>query len=352
VVIVVGKGDTVRKEARTAQERARLEREGRVLAFARHPGVVELLAAEPEALILRRVDGGSLADSASAASAARSEHEVAALGSAIATVLADLHDIGVAHGRVAASHVLLEPDGRPVLCGLGHGRCPGMPDGPDPADDVADLGAMLASLVAPGTSGALSRALVHTGHARPSRRPTARDLSRTLAGVAAGAPLPGAIRRRVAARPRPPDRARKRFLETGHGELVAAAAVAVAVVGLTLAASRTRARATAPHQTPVVVSGGVVVTANGRYRVGGPGDEVVLGRWRCIVGAGALAAVLRTSTGAVWVFDGWATPARALDPRLVARVPGATALRAARVAPGCDRLVVVRRSEPPITLAI
>jgi hypothetical protein len=334
----VGTARVVRKEARTAEERARLGRECRVLAFARHPGVVELLAAEPdhdrpEVLVLRAVEGGALADAG-----VLQDRQVAALGAAIATVLADLHDIGVVHGRVEPSHVLLEPDGRPVLSGLGHGRSPGLPEGPNPADDVAALGTMLASLLGPAAPVPLLRVLARTGHARSARRPTARRLASTLGAMAAGADVPP--RRGKGAGPgrAPRDRPRPRL-----GTLaVAGVVVAVGFMGLTLV------RATESTGPPLVMPGGIVVTASGRYRIGGPGDQIVLGRWRCP--GGPVPAVLRVSTGEVWAFDGWATPAGVLDPRLVARVPGAARLRVAAAASGCDRLVVVRRSGPPVTL--
>src|SRR5205823_14171913 len=44
---------------------------------------------------------------------------VAPLVAHVATTLADLHELGVSHGAVEPSHILLHPDGRPVLCSLG-----------------------------------------------------------------------------------------------------------------------------------------------------------------------------------------------------------------------------------------
>jgi serine/threonine protein kinase len=306
-------GATIRKEAQTAEDRVRLRHESQVLAAAHHPGIVEVLDAQPDHIVLRPVEGGTLADRGRLAPT-----EVAALGAAIATTLADLHDLGVVHGQVAASHVLLEPDGRPVLCGFGRGRWPGQPDGPSPADDVAALGKMLTSQLSAGPTGALSGVLAQAGHTRPGRRPTARRLARTLSALATDEP------RR--------DRPRNRTDEPTAGavscrtsrrvvQFIAAGAAGALVLGLGLA------RPGPPSP---------------RYRVGVPGDRVVVGRWRC--SGVARPAVLRPSTGDVWAFDG--------RPRLVATVPGATTLRVVAAAPGCDRLVVLRSSGLPVTLDV
>ena len=59
-----------------------------------------------------------------------------------ASTLADLHELGITHGRIDASHVLLGDNGRPRLCGFGDGRRAAAPE-----DDVAMLGALLAELL-------------------------------------------------------------------------------------------------------------------------------------------------------------------------------------------------------------
>ena len=45
--------------------------------------------------------------------------EVAGLAGALAATLGDLHDLGIVHGAVVPEHVIVSPDGRPVLCGFG-----------------------------------------------------------------------------------------------------------------------------------------------------------------------------------------------------------------------------------------
>jgi hypothetical protein len=49
-------------------------------------------------------------------------------------------------------------------------------------------------------------------------------------------------------------------------------------------------------------------------------------------------ALLRPSTGAVFVFSGWADAGSTLDERERTRLPGATDLRAAPRLDGCDDL--------------
>lgn len=66
-----------------------------------------------------------------------------------------------------------------------------------------------------------------------------------------------------------------------------------------------RAAGGGPCRGPVRVEGRVVVVGTDRFEVGTVGDEVVVGDWDC---DGAVTpAVLRPSTGEVFVFHGWAT---------------------------------------------
>src|ERR1039458_5855060 len=110
---------TVRKVATTAADAERLDREAAMLAAARHPGIVQLRAARPERLEVKAVSGWCLSDIGALQPA-----EVAGIGCAIATILADLHALGIVHGALESSHVLIERNGRPILCSLGRGRLP------------------------------------------------------------------------------------------------------------------------------------------------------------------------------------------------------------------------------------
>jgi tRNA A-37 threonylcarbamoyl transferase component Bud32 len=332
-------GKTVRKVAHTSGERIRLERELTVLEQARHPGVVHLVDAEvgddgPSALVLAAVDGGPLADAGQL-----SPRHVAALGAELATTLADLHDIGVIHGGLDPSHVLLDGDGRPVLCSFGRGRSRGDRDGPSPADDVAALAAMLESQLDGSEAVLLRRALARARARRrgPARRPSSRRLAATLGTLGAL----GAMAVQPAGRP--PNR---------RGPVVialVAIAVAAAVAGWAVTTGA-RSRPSCPPVDagcrPLAHTAGTVNTPAGRYRVGRPGDQVVLGRWQCA--PDARLALLRPATGEVWAFDGWAGLAGTLAARLVTTVPGATGLRVASSGSGCDRLVVLRVSGPSL----
>lgn len=120
----------------------RVEAEEEALAAAGgHPGVVAPVGVEEGVLRTRMVDGCSLAELGPLAA-----DEVAGVAAAVAATLADLHDLGLAHGGIEAAHVLVGRDGRVVLCSLGRGG--------DPAGDVAALGRLVEDLLGAGPEGA------------------------------------------------------------------------------------------------------------------------------------------------------------------------------------------------------
>jgi hypothetical protein len=187
------------KAATTSAEIDRLAAEADRIRQVSHPGVVSFVdhrvhtdEAELHTLYvgtsLERWSGGL--------------PQVAGLLAALATTVADLHDAGVVHGRLEPSHVLVRPDGRPVLCGLSP-----PPDGSVPGDDVAALGELLRTLLAgadaqPGRS-SLRKILEPAAPRRrltlvadratdplPERRPSARALARALLDAMPEAELP------------------------------------------------------------------------------------------------------------------------------------------------------------------
>lgn len=170
---------------------AGLKAEGEILRFAAHPGVVEVIRSQASGegweLVLRRVRGSDLRGQPP-----WSAEEVAGFGAAAATILADLHDLGVIHGRLGPEHVLHDESGRPVLCGFGHARrCLGDPAGEDrKADDVADLARCLAARLPAGAPRAVQRTLDRATGGRRQRPVTARQLARNLGRSVAGAALP------------------------------------------------------------------------------------------------------------------------------------------------------------------
>ncbi|KZC94908.1 hypothetical protein AWH51_11670 [Clavibacter tessellarius] len=90
--------------------------------------------------------------------------EVATLLASVLRGLGDLHQVGIAHGALDLTHVLLDGTGRPVLGGLGSAHLPGGSDeegaasgpghGTDPmADDLARVARMAAALRMPHDGG-------------------------------------------------------------------------------------------------------------------------------------------------------------------------------------------------------
>jgi hypothetical protein len=215
----------VRKRAQTAGEAVRVRREADLLDVAAHPGLVEVAGFEdgehPE-LRTSRIDGTRLADHASSLDV----EEVAGVVAAVAATLADLHGMGLVHGAVAPEHVLLDGDGRPVLCSLGYGGLVG--EGPsivpslaapylaparmggeplDPSFDVFSLGALLASLLPDATGHARAGSVdalrrIAEQVTAGSGRLTARQVADAVHDAVPGARLPGTTRATVPPRPR------------------------------------------------------------------------------------------------------------------------------------------------------
>lgn len=220
------------KCAETADEAARLRREADLLEVATHPGLVELAGLEDgTAPVLRTVsvDGPSLA-----AGDALEIEEVAGVAAAVASILADLHGMGLVHGAVAPAHVLVDSDGRPVLCGLGYGGltgepCSQTPDLPeafvdptradavvlDPSADVFGVGALILFLLARtdgrarSAGGEALRAAAQRATAPDAlSRPTARQLADAVHDAVTSPRLPcqrGADAAAATSRPDPVD---------------------------------------------------------------------------------------------------------------------------------------------------
>ena len=168
-----------------------MRREVEVLRAVRHPGVVELVAVEegPEGptMLTAPADAPSLARLANL-----SLEEVAGVVAAVASTLADLHDLGIVHGGLTAEQVLVAADGRPVLRGFAHGGRIGEPRVTEaaPPPEVADPGRVGGDALDPAADvyavGVLLRRLVDAaadGRAERGRRGSA-DALRSLAGRA------------------------------------------------------------------------------------------------------------------------------------------------------------------------
>jgi tRNA A-37 threonylcarbamoyl transferase component Bud32 len=234
---VIGDGHGRRvfsKRADDADEAARLRREADVLQVAGHPGLVELLTFEDglePRLTTAHIEGRTAAEAGIAA-----VDEVAGVVASVASTLADLHALGLVHGAVVPEHVVLDGEGRPVLCSLGYGglagerascRAPWSPaaadpsqtddDRLDPAVDVYGLGALLSFLLAEAESGrngvaahALRRLAERAVVGDPRDRPSAREIADAVHEAVVGARLPGSRGDPAAAVPPDPLAARRR----------------------------------------------------------------------------------------------------------------------------------------------
>ncbi len=382
------------KRASDQAARDRLAHEAAVLVQARHPGVVELVAGpgsgagdEDGDLVLRWIGTRTLADLR-----APSAVEVAVHLAAVAATIADLHDRGVVHGRVTADHVVLDGDGRPVLCGFGEASTAADTRHPR-TEDVAGLGRLLGALLerSPGTRRpdrgtrdqrrALA-ALAASATARDvARRPSARALAERVAAIGPGgrpdppaaAPSPSGPEvgsagdpadddalehlRRVLdddrpRRPRPPRPFPTSRLVAGLGALVALV-IAVGALVRSGGGDDVAGRDPRPAVSPTIPGSSsttgtppdqrldtrpVAELDGRRFAVGDPGDVVAVGDWTCV--GRPLAAVLRPTTGDVFVFTSWAPPGGRVEAASLGRVPGAVALRPGPD-PGCGGLVAV-----------
>jgi hypothetical protein len=329
---------TVRAEGADAV--ARLRRRAELLRRAAHPGVVELRSWHDEGTVGtlhltdpgdRRLDTHPPTDPVGAA------HLVAALASTIA----DLHAIGIAHCSLHSSEVALDDRDRPVLCGFDAARST-LDPGAASADVVA-LGDILefCTTAAGRSAPRTTRRLRSIGERARSGEPTAREIAAECAEAATLEPVPRSAMPAVA------------------GLLAVAAALAWwntstdgSPVGTpsTSSAPATTVPAAAPGPTltpapqrpmPATSDEGemrpVLVHAGSTFRVGLPGDRWAIGDWRC---SGHLhPAVLRPATGAVFVFDDWATTSSTVTVAALSHHAGATDIQARRRG-DCDDLVL------------
>lgn len=155
-------GDVVvRKAAEGTAAVERLRNEAAVLDCLKDvPGVpaarwAELVPGEPASLEIDHVGANDLTTAG-----ALPLRAVVGLGARVATTLALVHDRQVVHGRIEASHVVLDRFGEPWVVGFGdatYGTERVDDAGRTASDDVAALGALLGSLLDTAASGSRSR---------------------------------------------------------------------------------------------------------------------------------------------------------------------------------------------------
>jgi hypothetical protein len=173
-----------------------------------HPHLVrlrEVRGAGPDlVLVMDHVAGGTLA-ALLGRRPALAVAEAVTLAAPLAEALAAVHVGGLVHGRVSADHVLLAPDGRPVLGDLAPDLWPDLwPDlsparsgadveaagePPTPAADVRALAALCRAATGGVQPPALRTVLDAAAAPDPSARPSAAELAAQLLGTVAPAPI-------------------------------------------------------------------------------------------------------------------------------------------------------------------
>lgn len=370
------------KWASTATELARLRHEAEMLDRARHPGVVELVDVafdETSGVVRMAAVSGSALDRFRA----MSPSEVAGLIAAVAETVSDLHLMGIVHGSIDRHHVLVDDDGRPVLCGLADAS---PIEGCDPSADVQAVGLLMSSLL-PSTVRTpeveVLRALAAWATSPDRRhRPSAAELAAAITERVRNAslPRPTVDSPTTAAAPNP---RWKRAAGVGVAVALLAATAALVVNGSAEAGPRPaaarRAGSPPPRRPTTTITrrerrcyleasptradfdgdgcdepysfvDGTLVAGQRRWLVGTPGDLAAVARWGCQRRASL--ALVRPTTGQVWMFSGWAQAGRPVTGRLVGTVPDA-----ASVGPGdpdhdgCAEVVVTRADGPAVVLA-
>jgi len=169
---------------------AKLRREAAVLAYARHPGVITMCGYED--------DGDEVTVTTEAMSGPRlteirlTAQELAGVAAVLATTLADLHEIGIAHGAVTPDAVRLGPDGQPVLEDFAQakkltGPFTGWPTTEEAMADERSLGALVSMMLSRAPSEVRSLPGIDHGHLGPAAKRPQRSVHATLARVVAAA---------------------------------------------------------------------------------------------------------------------------------------------------------------------
>lgn len=308
-----------------------LRREAALLGMLAGRGVPAVLALDDDGATVRLAI--ALAPPLRAAG-----HDARAVAAQVAAVLARAHDAGVVHGPLLEEHLLGSPD-EVVVGGWAHAG-PG-----DPATDVAEVGRLLQRLAGddpelaaigaralatdPPTMAAIAASLAVDEPSAPERRTLPRG--RLLAALGAAAVLVVAGVTVGAARPAP---------DAAHPDDPPATVGRPTTTTTTTATTTTTTATTVtPTTLPIAeVHGNEIEVGGRRYRVGRPGDAVVVGDFDC--DGQPAPAVLRPATGQLWTFDGWADGDQPVTGTAVATVPGAIGLRVA-TGDRCDQLEVV-----------
>lgn len=333
----------IRKQATNRKEADRLAHEATVLRLAAHPNVVEVGATRLDddygTLRINRVDATALAECHLEARSAGS-----VIMSAAAT-LAYLHQLDIAHNRLDATHILVRSDDTAVLCGFASATLNADDDAK--SKDVIALGTLLRNSVGVGQDTLRDRinGVVSADADLAVSLSSVADIA--IAGDMPAVELAESLRNLLEVPPAAvkPRRARRlpRWWELAAAAIIPIALVAFGVSSLSgqrgkaVATTPTTRVAPCPHHprgailvdtdndgcpNTVYLGAGVVTVDGERFAVGNPSDHLLLGDWH---GTGiATVALLRPSTGQIFVFDRWPSRRQSAKPVLVATLPGAT----------------------------
>lgn len=374
------------KRAHTAAERRRLSTEAAILGQLRHPGVVELASSHRDAADeLATIYAGSitLADYSPPSVGA-----VAAVMAAVAALLADIHSAGIQHGAVSGDHVIVGAGRRPILCSFSRAtrvtpegrrrdaealvavmdellvRCPAPVGRADRRDSRALQEAVAEWSASDGASAELAAALAalpcaHSRAEAQASEPPASEDTRTwrdrvppegedihtpglltrwwpaLAAATAAALVTMWSLSRSA--PPPPPTAIFTSEPTAEAPSEPVFTEASACTETCLSCTPGEAIAVGGCGTEFAVIGNLVRVDGTWFEAGAPGDVVRVGDWNC--DGMPTPAVLRPTTGDVFVFDSWAGEEGGdLELAPAASARGAVGLAAERTG-DCDTLV-------------
>jgi hypothetical protein len=376
------------------EEAIALQRAADVLAYARHPGVPELLDVRSDATATEL--DIALPESTPLGSLALTVDEVAGVTATVATTVADLHDIGVVVGAVAIGSIVVSREGQAVLTDFTRAARLEGPAGrysghPLARRDDQDVGLLLCELLDRCTPSAAielldaprwsRRSSRHIGQTATARRLaaraaagaiTSRGLAERLAADLPGARLPrrqaGTARHAGAAGAAAPTHAARaaehptataevpadafdRWFEGAPASpprtrrwgptawVLAAAGIPALVVLIALTHRPSGASPIICSTTNLACAryrDGILTSDGSRYTIGATGDVVAVGTWWC---GAASAALLRPSTGQVWLYRTWPSATLPATPQLGATVPGARGLAVQRRR-HCDELLI------------
>ncbi|MDW3218093.1 MAG: hypothetical protein R8F63_05720 [Acidimicrobiales bacterium] len=320
----------------------RRRNEAALLERLDHPGVVQFVELVDDPEIELRLDYAGT-DTWARTPPTTADAIVEGLA-ALASTIADLHEMGTAHRALVPDHVIVGPDRRPVLCGLADAA---PADAATQSEDLEALGDLI-DTVAAGAPDELRSGLTAAAAAARQNGLSARRLTAELNRL-----RPGGNVRALARRPRITTR-----VAAGLGvAAVALGALAVAVWPSgaapppvatattvdTVPATTSTVALTTPPTVPAAEPT-VLVHDGRRFALGSADDQVVMGDWDC--DGEPTPAVLVRATGEIARFASWPAPGGSVFADDLISDADAIALEVVAGASvdgdACDRLRIIR----------